>query len=98
MEKLSIKINIAKRSYPLSVNVDELEVMREAEKLVNETLANFEHTFKVSSPQDLLAMCAFQLALANIGKRNLEEGTSEQEVAAVVDHINTLLDEIEIKK
>jgi cell division protein ZapA len=89
--KKSIKINIAKRDYPLTVNSDEVDAMHTAAKLVNDTLANFENTYSVSSVQDLLAMCALQLALKNVDKKNMH---NDEEVEQTLKSIHSLLDEV----
>jgi len=89
--KKSIKINIAKRDYPLTVNADEVEAMQTAAKLVNDTLSNFENTYSVSSVQDLLAMCALQLALKNVDKKNMH---NDEEVEQTLKSIHSLLDEV----
>jgi cell division protein ZapA len=87
-EQLSIKINIAKRSYPLQANAEEVEMMRKAEKLINDTLKEFEHSYQVSSVQDLLSMTAFQIAFSLISTQS--DATNSQ-LESSIDKLNELL-------
>lgn len=58
MSKLSIKVNIANRVYPLTIERDEEELIRMAAKRVNDNMKQLESTYEVSDKQDLLAMTA----------------------------------------
>lgn len=57
-DKLSIKVSVAGRVYPLSIERHEEENVRKAVKLINEKVAEFEKTFDIKDRQDLLAMAA----------------------------------------
>ena len=59
MNKLSIKIKIADREYPMKVEPDEEERIRKAGKIVNEKIKLFKSQFGIDDKQDLLAMVAF---------------------------------------
>ena len=62
-KKLRIKITIAGRVYPLSINnATEEEGMRKAANRINEMVAKFEKNYAVSDKQDVLAMSALQFA------------------------------------
>jgi len=62
MGELSIKVTIANRVYPLTIEPDEEESVRKAASLINETVKQHEQQFAVKDKQDLLAMCALQYA------------------------------------
>jgi cell division protein ZapA (FtsZ GTPase activity inhibitor) len=62
MSELSIKVNIGGRTYPLTVNRDEEEIIRKAAKRVNDHLDKYKQNYSVSDKQDLLAMTSLQLA------------------------------------
>ncbi|HVA98013.1 MAG TPA: cell division protein ZapA [Bacteroidia bacterium] len=66
MNQLSIKVNIAGRTYPLTVKTDEAENVREAETLINKKLKEYEQSYAVRDKQDLIAMSALQLAVQNL--------------------------------
>lgn len=59
MNKLSIKIKIADREYPMKVEPEEEERIRKAGKIVNEKIKLFKSQFGIDDKQDLLAMVAF---------------------------------------
>lgn len=59
MDKLSIKIKIADREYPMKVEPEEEERIRKAGKIVNEKIKLFKSQFGIDDKQDLLAMVAF---------------------------------------
>jgi cell division protein ZapA len=59
---LKIKVSIADRVYPLTVKPEEEEKIRIAAKTIDGILHKYEEGFAVRDKQDLLAMCALQLA------------------------------------
>ncbi|GAB4253701.1 MAG: hypothetical protein Kow0079_09510 [Vicingaceae bacterium] len=65
MDKLSIKIKIANRVYPLSIKPEEEEGIRKAANLINEMIHEFEMNYAVKDKQDLIAMAALKLATNN---------------------------------
>lgn len=75
MGELSIKVVIAGRTYPLTIKREEEEGVRKAAKLINERVKEYEENYSVRDKQDLLAMCALQLASQNI---DLSTKTSSQ--------------------
>ena len=62
MGELSIKVMIANRHYPLTIDRDEEENIRKAAKLIDKKIKEFEHNYANTDKQDLLAMCAIQFA------------------------------------
>jgi len=58
-----IKISIADRVYPLSVPEGEEAILREAAKSLNVMVDHFEKNYAVKDKQDVLAMCALQIAV-----------------------------------
>lgn len=74
-EFLKIKVQIAGRWYPLKIKRSEEQTVRSAVKLIEDSLSTLERSYDVASKQDLLAMCALQLAnkLLNAEKKQQEE-------------------------
>ncbi len=70
MGELSIKIKIANRVYPLTVNTDEEEGIRKAADEINHSIGEFERLYDVKDKQDLLAMVALKLATRNFDLEN----------------------------
>lgn len=62
MEKLSIKINIANRSYPMRIDPDSEEFIRKSVKDIEERLKFYENNYAIKDKQDLLAMCLIEYA------------------------------------
>ncbi|MGE0635524.1 MAG: cell division protein ZapA [Bacteroidia bacterium] len=62
MANLSIKVNIAGRMYPLTVDSREEAQLQKAADELAKKLKAFEQSYAVRDKQDLLAMCALQYA------------------------------------
>ena len=58
-----IKLTIADRVYPLSVPEGDEAILREAAKSINTMVEHFEKNYAVKDKQDVLAMCALQIAV-----------------------------------
>ena len=61
-EKLKIKISIADRIYPLTVESSQEEGLRSASKKIDVMIKQFEENYAVRDKQDVLAMCCIQFA------------------------------------
>jgi cell division protein ZapA (FtsZ GTPase activity inhibitor) len=66
MGELSIKVTIAGRVYPLRINAAEEENLRKAVKMINDQIGDLESNYSVKDKQDLLAMCALQMATESL--------------------------------
>ncbi len=58
-----IKVSIADRVYPLNVPHDQEAILRESASQINQMMKHFEKSYEVKDKQDVLAMCALQLAV-----------------------------------
>ena len=80
--KLNIRLNIAGKSYPLSIEREKEEKYRRAEKEINDLVTKFRSRFRAES-EDYLAMTALQISLANV---ELEMSRSlGEDIDALVD-------------
>ena len=61
-DKLKIKLSIADRVYPLTVEMSQEEGLRSASKKIDIMIKQFEENYAVRDKQDVLAMCALQFA------------------------------------
>jgi len=79
-EKLKIKLSIADRVYPLTIDPSQEEGLRKAAKNIEHLAKKFEQNYAVRDKQDVLAMCALQFA-SKIEQKGIEqtEGTKEAE-------------------
>ncbi|MFY7707796.1 MAG: cell division protein ZapA [Flavobacteriales bacterium] len=64
MNEISIKVNIAGRSYPLTISSEQEDAIRKAEQKIEASLETFQKNYAVKDKQDLLAMTALQVATA----------------------------------
>ncbi len=62
LAELSIKVTIANRIYPLTIQADEEEMVRKAAKYVNESIKAYSENYASRDKQDLLAMVALEIA------------------------------------
>lgn len=63
MESLKIKVNVANRTYPLTINRKDEEQVRKAVKVIEERLKVYEKSFAARDTQDLLSMCLLEMAV-----------------------------------
>lgn len=73
-EKLKIKISIADRVYPLTVDPSQEEGLRSASKKIDAMIRQFEENYAVRDKQDVLAMCALQFA-AQVEQKQIDKST-----------------------
>lgn len=84
MGELSIKIKIANRVYPLTVNAKEEEGVRKAAEEIIKSIAEYERLYAVKDYQDLLAMVALKTASSNLSLKQQDvEGDSQIEESLV---------------
>jgi cell division protein ZapA (FtsZ GTPase activity inhibitor) len=60
MEEFSINVNIADRTYKMTIEKQEEEIVRKAAKLINDKIKEFASNYAFKDRQDLLAMIALQ--------------------------------------
>lgn len=94
MDKLKIKVSIAGRVYPLTINREEEENIRKAASKIEAVVKQFESNYAVKDKQDLLAMCALQLSSKveeTKGKTLLNEPELENSIDALEEDIIAML-------
>ncbi|MBA4322512.1 MAG: cell division protein ZapA [Odoribacter sp.] len=62
-DKLSIRVNVADRYYPLKVERDDEEKIRQAARLINEKVLQYKQRYSDKDVQDFLAMAALQFVI-----------------------------------
>jgi cell division protein ZapA len=65
-DKLSIKVSIAGRIYPVTIERTEEENVRKAVKAINEKVSDYEKNFNIKDRQDLLAMALLDFASQSV--------------------------------
>ena len=63
MDKVSLKIIIAGRTYPLTIKKEEEEAIRQASEKINSNIKKLQGSYAVKDMQDLLAMTTLQMAV-----------------------------------
>ena len=91
-EKLKIKISIADRVYPLTVDFSQEEGLRSASKKIDAMIKQFEENYAVRDKQDVLAMCALQFA-SQVEQKQIDNIIHGEETIERLNKINLLLDE-----
>ncbi len=94
-EKLKIKLSIANRVYPLTIEPSQEEGLRKAALKIDTMIKQFEQSYSVRDKQDVLAMCALQFASQTeqkvIDKENLNDEVEHKLIALdqlLKEHIN----------
>ncbi len=91
-EKLKIKISIADRIYPLTVDFAQEEGLRSASKKIDVMIKQFEENYAVRDKQDVLAMCALQFA-SQTEQKQIDNQINGEETMDRIKKINALLDQ-----
>jgi len=89
-EKLKIKLSIADRVYPLTIDPKQEEGLRKAAKNIDLLAKKFEQNYAVRDKQDVLAMCALQFA-SKIEQSGINESESNKEVKERLKALDELL-------
>jgi cell division protein ZapA len=88
-DKLSIRVNVADRYYPLKVERDNEEKIRKAARMINEKVLQYKQRYADKDVQDFLAMAALQYVI------KLTEEEEKLENDYVPDAIKELIHKIE---
>ena len=88
--QLKIKISIANRVYPLTINPSQEEGLRKAAKKIEAKIGQFEQSYSVRDKQDVLAMCALQFA-AKVEQKTIDKEYVNDEVQEKLEALNERL-------
>ncbi|MCM4158007.1 cell division protein ZapA [Gramella sp. AN32] len=89
-DKLKIKLSIADRVYPLTIQPSQEEGLRKAAKKIEAMIKQFEQNYAVRDKQDVLAMCALQCA-AQTEQKNIDNSSDLTEAEDKLRSLNDLL-------
>jgi cell division protein ZapA len=90
-EKIALKIIVAGRTYPLTVNSSEQQKVLKAADDINRAIKLLQESYAVKDMQDLLAMTALQLATKSTTS---SDGSNFQEMGKIETSLEQLLNEI----
>ena len=92
-EKLKIKISIADRVYPLTVEPSQEEGLRSASKKIDAMIKQFEQSYAVRDKQDVLAMCALQFA-AQVEQKQINNSQDNESNIIRLQNLDKKLSEL----
>ncbi|MEO7976080.1 cell division protein ZapA [Flavobacterium sp.] len=90
--KLKIKISVADRVYPLTVEPSQEEGLRSASKKIDAMIKQFEENYAVRDKQDVLAMCALQFA-SQVEQKQIDNAIDGEDTIERIKRLNLLLDQ-----
>tara|TARA_B100001057_G_scaffold476379_1_gene544300 strand:+ start:431 stop:718 length:288 start_codon:yes stop_codon:yes gene_type:complete len=90
--KLKIKLSVANRVYPLTINPSQEEGLRLASQQINNLIKKFEQNYSVQDKQDALAMCALQIASGK-KQESLNKENVINDIEEKISNIINILDE-----
>lgn len=95
MAKISLKVEIAGRTYPLTVQEGEdVKVLKAADD-INKAITLLRNNYAVSDTQDLLAMSTLQMMMKGVSTK-IEKEVIPADYAAVESSLQSLTDELNL--
>src|SRR5512140_2511807 len=92
-DKLSIRVNVADRYYPLKVERDNEEKIRRAARLINEKVLQYKQRYTDKDVQDFLAMAALQFVIKlNEEEERLEKDYLPDALRELILKVDTVLE------
>ncbi len=96
MEKVSLKVIIAGRTYPLTIKKDEENAITQAAERINSNIKKLQGNYAVKDMQDLLAMTTLQFAVQSSDTKpkssSSNDASFEKDLNRILEKINTQLD------
>lgn len=93
MSTQKIKINIGGRIYPLTVQAGEELLLRNAGKKINEMIKQFEENYNVEDKQDVLSMCALQIA-TKLERLEKDQEENNKDINEEIEKAEQALDQV----
>ncbi|MBE51001.1 MAG: cell division protein ZapA [Flavobacteriales bacterium] len=90
---LSIKIKIANRTYPMTINRESEESVRKSVKKIAERIKFYETNYAINDRQDLLAMCLIEVA-SRLESLDLEVNSDNKDIELKLENIHKSLSSI----
>ena len=90
MDKLSIKLNIANRFYPMKIDRSSEEIIRNSVKKIDDRLKFYEENYAIKDKHDTLAMCLIEYA-SKLEKINQNKFISDDGISEKLTNLDELL-------
>jgi cell division protein ZapA (FtsZ GTPase activity inhibitor) len=92
-DKLSIRVNVADRYYPLKVERENEEKIRKAARMINEKVLQYKQRYTDKDVQDFLAMAALQYVIKlTEEEEKLENDNVPDTLKELIQKIDAVLD------
>ena len=88
MSEINIKVEVAGSVYPLKVNAQDEQNIKEAVDLINKKIAEFEKNYAIKDKKDVLGMVMLQL----VSQLYKQASTAEKELS----HLKLLFADVEV--
>jgi cell division protein ZapA len=93
-DKLSIRVNVADRYYPLKVERENEEKVRKAARMINEKVLQYKQRYTDKDVQDFLAMASLQYVIKlTEDEDKLSDGSLPDALKELINKIDTVLEE-----
>ncbi|HRT48585.1 MAG TPA: cell division protein ZapA [Bacteroidales bacterium] len=93
--KLSIRVNVADRYYPLKIEREDEEKIRKAARMINEKVLQYKQRYSDKDVQDFLAMAALQFVIKLIEE---EEKNNNDFLPGALNELANKIDAVLEKK
>ena len=93
--KLSIRVNVADRYYPLKIEREDEEKIRKAARMINEKVLQYKQRYSDKDVQDFLAMAALQFVIKLIDE---EEKNNNDFLPGALNELANKIDAVLEKK
>ena len=87
-DKITIRVNIVDRFYPIKIDKSEEEKVRSAAKKINETVMQYKKLYADKDGQDFLAMAALHFVTKTI------ENESKYDILPIIENIKDITQEL----
>lgn len=94
MSKVSLKVVVAGRTYPLTVHEAEVEKVQRAADDINKAIKQLQENFAVRDMQDLLAMTALQLSTKS-GSKAVSSPSAGADFSETTASLKALADDLD---
>lgn len=95
MSKVSLKVVVAGRTYPLTVQETEVEKVQRAADDINKAIKQLQDNFAVRDMQDLLAMTALQLSTRGAKAQAAAGSTPQADFSEATAALKALSDDLD---
>ena len=87
-DRLSIRVNVADRYYPLKIERKDEERIRRAARMINEKVLQYKQRYTDKDVQDFLAMAALQFVIKVI------DSEKKDDISPVFDGVKEIISEL----